>query len=56
MDIIISGPTYIYADSKSAINTTSKLDSVLKSMCNAIAHYAVHKSVAMRESGTGHIR
>ena len=54
--ITISGPTYIYGDNMSVVNDTSKPESTLKKKCNAIAYHAIYKSVAMRESLTGHIR
>ena len=56
MGIPHSRPTYIYGDNMSVIYNTLKPESTLKKKCNAIAHDAVHKSVAMEESLTGNIR
>ena len=38
------------------IHNTSKPDSILKKKCNEIAYYAIHKSLAMGESLTKHMR
>ena len=40
----------------SVIQNTSKPESTLKNKCHAIAYFAIHESVAMRESLTGHMR
>ena len=55
MGILISGALYVYGDNMSVIHKTSKPESALKKMCNAIGYHAVCKFVAMRESLTGHI-
>ena len=56
MGIQISGVSYIYGDNISIVNNTSKSESTLKKKCNVTAYQAVHESVAMKESLTGHIR
>ena len=56
MGIPVSVASYIYGDSMSVINNTSKPESTMRNKCNAIAYHAIHKSVAIRESLTGHIR
>ena len=40
----------------SVIHNTSKPKSTLKKKCNAIAYHAIHESMAMEETLTGHIR
>ena len=40
----------------SVIHDASKPESTLKKQCNAIAYLAIHESVAMRASLTGHTR
>ena len=56
ISILISWPTYICGDNRSVISDTSKPESTLKKICDAIAYHAVCESVAIRESLTGHIR
>ena len=56
MGITISGPKYINEDNLSAINNALKLESTLMKKFDPIVYHAIHKSVAMRESLTGHIR
>ena len=56
MGIPMSGPLYVYGDNMLIIHNTSKPESTLKKKCNVIAFHAICKSVAMRESLTGHIR
>ena len=51
-----SGITYIYEDNMLLIHNTSKLDSTLKKKFNVIASHAIHKSVAMKESSTLHMK
>ena len=55
MNIPIFGASYIYGDSMPIIHYTPKLASTQKK-CNVIAYHAVHKSVTIGESLTGHIR
>ena len=50
MGIPIDGATYIYGDSMSVINNTSKPKSVLKKKNNAVCYHTVRESVAMGES------
>ena len=54
--IPISDASYVYGDNILVIHNTSKPESTPKEMCNTIAYHAIHKSVAMVESLTGHIR
>ena len=56
MSIPISGTSYVYGDNISVIHNTSKPESTLKKMCNAIAYHDIHESVAMGETLTGHIK
>ena len=56
MGIPTSSSPYIYRDNMLAIHNTSKPESTLKKICNAIAYHVICKSVMMRESLTGHIR
>ena len=56
MGIPISGPSYVYGDSKSVIHNTSKPESTLQKKCNAMAYHAICESMAMGETLTGHIR
>ena len=54
MSIPKSGASYIYGDFIKVIHKTSKPESTIKKMCNAIAYHAVHESVAMGETLAGH--
>ena len=56
MGIPRSGALYFYGDNLSVIHNTSKLESALKKKCNVGAYHALHESVAMGESLTGHVR
>ena len=56
MGIPISWASYVYGDNMLVIYNTSKQKSSLKKKCNAIAYIAIHKSVAMGETLTGHIK
>ena len=56
MGIQISGPTDIYEDNMLVIHTISKADTTLKKNCNMMACYAIHESVAMKESFAVQIR
>ena len=56
MGISMSGASYIYGDSMLVIHNTSKPESTMKKKRNAIAYYAVHESMAMGETLTGHIK
>jgi len=57
MGVGISGPSYIYGDNMSVIHNTQRpeSESMLKKKSNSICYHAVHESVAMGESLTGHI-
>ena len=56
MGIPISGATYVYQDHMLVIYNISKPESTLKKKCTAVAYHAIHESVAMGESMTGHMR
>ena len=56
MCIPASGASYVHGDNMSVIYNTSKPKTTLKKKGNAIADHAIHESVAMGESWTGHIR
>ena len=56
MGIPICGASYIYGDNMSVIHNISKPESTMKKKCNAMSYHAIHKSVAMGETLTGHIR
>ena len=55
MGVEISGPMYVHGDNMSAINNTQQPESVLKKKSNEICYHAIHESIAMNESHTGHI-
>jgi hypothetical protein len=55
MGVGISGPLYIYGDNMSVIHNTQRPESMLKKKSNSMCSHAIHKSVAMGESLTGHI-
>ena len=55
MGIPIDGPSHIYCDNMSVIHNTQRPESTLKKKSNQICCHAVHESVAMGESVTGHI-
>ena len=55
MEIPISVALYFYGDNMSVIHNTTKPESTLKKKCNPIAYHAIHKSVSMGESLTGHV-
>ena len=56
MGIPISGASYVYKGNMSVIHNTSKSELTLKKKCNAISYHAICKSMAMRETLTGHTR
>ena len=56
MAIPITEALYVYGDNMLVINNMSKPESTLKKKCNATANHAIHKSLAMGESLTGHLR
>jgi hypothetical protein len=56
MGIPLSGPTYIYGDSKSQVTNSSRPESTLKKKCNPICYHAIRESVAMGETLLTHIR
>ena len=55
MGILTSGLTCIYEGIRLIIHNALKSESIIKKNFNAIADYAVHESVEMIESLTGHI-
>ena len=55
MGVKISGPSYIYGDNMSVIHNTQWPELTLKKKSNAVCYHAVHESVAMGESLTGHV-
>ena len=55
MGIGISGPSYIYGNNMLVIHNTQRPESMPKKKINSIYYQALRKSVAMRESLTGHI-
>ena len=55
MGVKIDGPTYVYCDSMSVINNTSKPDSFLKKNSNSICYHFVREAVAMKECLTTHV-
>ena len=54
--IPVSAASFVYGDNMLVIHNTSKLESMLKKNCNAIAYHVICLSVAMGESLIGHIR
>jgi len=55
MGVGISGPLYIHGDNMLVIHNTQRPESMLKKKSNSMCSHAIHKSVAMGESLTGHI-
>ena len=49
MGVPVDGPTYIYGDNMSVVNTTSKPESTLKKKSNSICYHFVREAVAMKE-------
>jgi hypothetical protein len=43
MGVTMDGPTYIYCDNMSVVNSTTKPESMLKKKSNAIAYHFVVK-------------
>ena len=56
MSIPISGASYVYGDNVLVIHNITKPESTLNKKGNAIAFHAIHKSVVMGETLTGHMR
>ena len=56
MGIPISEASYVYGDNMLVIRNTSRPESSLKEKGSEIAYHAIHKSVAMGATLTGHIR
>jgi hypothetical protein len=50
MGVPLSGPTYIYGDSKSQVTNSSRPESTLKKKGNSICYHAICESVAMGET------
>ena len=55
MGIPLSGPTYMYGDSKSAITNFTTPESTLKKKSNSICYHAIRESVATGESLLTHV-
>ena len=55
MGVPILGVSYIYGDNMSIIHNMQCLESNLKKTSNEIHYHAIHESVAMGESRTGHV-
>ena len=55
MGVEIFGPSYIYVDNMSVIHNTQWPELTLKKKSNSVCYHAVHESVAMGESLTGHV-
>ena len=55
MAVPISGMSYIYGANMSIIHNIQHLESSVKKKSNKICYHAIHKSVAMGESRTGHL-
>ena len=55
MGVPISGLSYKNGDSMSVIHNMQCLESTLKKKSNKICYHAIHKSVAMGGSRTGHV-
>jgi hypothetical protein len=55
MGVNVYGPSYIYGDNMSVIHNTQWPELTLKKKLNSVCYHAVHESVAMGESLTGHI-
>jgi hypothetical protein len=53
MGVALSGPTFVYGDSMSAVHNTQRPESVLKKKSNSIFYHAVRESAAMGESIIG---
>jgi hypothetical protein len=55
MGIPLTGPSYIFADSKSQVANSTIPESTLKKKCKSICYHAMQESVAMGESLITHI-
>ena len=55
MDVLIDGPLYVYGDNMSFIQHTQRPESTLKKKSISNCCNAIHESVAMKESLTGHV-
>jgi hypothetical protein len=55
MGIPLTGPSYIFADNKSQVTSSTIPELTLKKKCNSICYNAVQESVAMGESLITHI-
>ncbi len=55
MGIPLTGPFFIYADNKSQVTNSTRLESTLKKKCNSICYHAVQESVTMGELLITHI-
>jgi hypothetical protein len=55
MGIPLSGPSYVYGDSKLAITNLTRPELTLKKKSNSICYHAIRESVAMGESLLTHV-
>jgi hypothetical protein len=55
MGIPLTGPSYIFADNKSQVTSSTIPELTLKKNCNSICYHVVQESVAMGESLITHI-
>ena len=56
MGILLTGPSYIFADNKSQVTNVTIPELTLTKKCNSICYHAVQESVAMGESLITHIK
>jgi hypothetical protein len=56
MGIPLNGPSYIFADNKSQVTSSTIPELALKKKCNSICYHEVQESVAIGESLITHIR
>ena len=55
MGVLIFGLSYIYGDNMLVIHNTQRPESTLKKKRSSIFYHAVHESIAIDESLTGHV-
>jgi hypothetical protein len=55
MGVLLTGPSFIYADNKTQVTNSTRPELTLKKKCNSICYHAVQESVAMGESLITHI-
>jgi hypothetical protein len=56
MGFPLTGISFIYADNKSQVTNSTRLESTLKKKCNSICYHKVQESIAMGESLITHIK